>query len=165
MNYFAYGSNLHVKRLLERVPSARVVAVGRLGGFDLRFHKRGQDDSAKCNAFETGRPADVLHGVIYSIRTGERIGLDRAEGVGIGYEVRELTVTTAGGELRAFSYIAQPEFIDDSLRPFDWYRDLVLAGARAHGLPAAQISGIERIETVRDPDEGRRGRYIALLSE
>lgn len=49
MRYFAYGSNLCVRRLRRRVPSARALGPARLDGWTLRWHKRGEDGSGKCS--------------------------------------------------------------------------------------------------------------------
>lgn len=50
---FAYGSNMLTDRLRERVPSARPVAVARLAGHSLRWHKVSIDGSGKCDAEAT----------------------------------------------------------------------------------------------------------------
>jgi gamma-glutamylcyclotransferase len=53
MYYFAYGSNMSLSRLRERVPSAEAVGCFSLNGHDLRFHKLSKDGSGKCDAFFT----------------------------------------------------------------------------------------------------------------
>lgn len=49
LHYFAYGSNLHPYRLIQRVPNARLVATTRLDGYGVSFSKRSHDGSSKCN--------------------------------------------------------------------------------------------------------------------
>ncbi len=63
IHVFAYGSNLCQRRMVARVPSARVVGVGRLSGHILRFHKRSTDGSAKATsrAIEQGALASGLY--------------------------------------------------------------------------------------------------------
>nr|MDQ2697092.1 gamma-glutamylcyclotransferase [Pseudomonadota bacterium] len=85
LKYFAYGSNLHPLRLRERVPSATVLGVAELAGWRLRFHKRGQDRSGKCNIIPTGRSGDRVIGVIYAMAAADKDKLDAAEGLGKGY--------------------------------------------------------------------------------
>ena len=51
INYFAYGSNLHPMRLMERVPSAKFVGTVEIKKYRLTFHKKSIDDSSKCNMF------------------------------------------------------------------------------------------------------------------
>ena len=45
--YFAYGSNLCANRMLERVPSARVIAPARVDDRQLSLGKQGRDGSGK----------------------------------------------------------------------------------------------------------------------
>lgn len=162
--YFAYGSNLHPERLRERVPSSRAVAVAELDGHVLRFHKRGRDDSGKCSILPSNRPRNQVYGMVYRMAAAEQANLDRAEGLGVGYLRVELTVRIDGTPRPVFSYRAQDEHIDDALAPFAWYHQLVLAGARHHGLPAAYIAAIEAIATQPDPDRERHARHARLLS-
>ncbi|MEA3291374.1 MAG: gamma-glutamylcyclotransferase, partial [Pseudomonadota bacterium] len=75
------------------------------------------------------------------------------EGLGRGYEIKQVVVATASGRVRAFSYYATR--IDSDLRPFHWYKQLVLAGARENGLPAEYIARIERVVSMDDPDPER----------
>ena len=63
--YFAYGSNLHPARLAARTPSCHALGRAVLARHVLRFHKRGRDGSAKCDAWFTGDPTDRLYGVVY----------------------------------------------------------------------------------------------------
>jgi hypothetical protein len=51
------------------------------------------------------------------------------------------------------TYIADASFIDDSLQPYSWYKDFVLAGAEEHGLPAEYVeSRIVAVHAIGDPD-------------
>lgn len=65
--YFAYGSNMDTQRLRFRTPGCKVIAVATLVGHVLRFHKSSKDGSAKCDAFSTGNPTDLVAGVLYTI--------------------------------------------------------------------------------------------------
>jgi hypothetical protein len=162
VKYFAYGSNMSLARLRGRVSSA--VSLGRheLRAHELRFHKPGRDGSAKCDAFHTGRAADEIMGVLFEIDCAERVLLDQAEGLGKGYEEKEVSVVSMGGaSVEAFTYIAT--HIDASLRPYSWYVNHVLAGAREAGLPAGYIDArIGAVRSVEDDDEERDARERAI---
>ncbi len=80
MKYFAYGSNMSIARLRERVPSAVSFGCHALKEHDLRFHKSSKDGSGKCNAFFTGNDDDTILGVLFEIKSSEMSALDRAEG-------------------------------------------------------------------------------------
>lgn len=148
--YFAFGSNMHTPRMSARVPSARFVRVGRLDGFRLAFHQWSPDGSAKCDIdpAETG----IVRGVVYRIHAAEQAWLDAVEGP--GYYVDTVTVATDGGPLEAFTYRSRRDWLTD-LPAYTWYRDVVAAGARAHGLPSAYIAAIEAVEAVIDPETAR----------
>jgi hypothetical protein len=165
LKYLAYGSNLHPARLRERVPSARPVGVLGLEGWQLRFHKRGRDSSGKCNITRSRCPTACVYAAVYEIDRAEKPALDRAEGLGGGYE--EMRVATdCHGE--AFCYVAAPDFIDERLLPYTWYREYVSIGARFHELPDAYVRAIEIVEAVPDPDAERREineRIMAKLQD
>lgn len=164
MDYFAYGSNLLHQRLRARTPSAVVVATAWLPGHVLRFHKIGTDGSGKCDARYTGRPSDLVRGVVYRLTDEDRAVLDRIEGVGTGYEVKAIWVETASGRRSAFTYVVQEPYIDPEIEPFEWYKGFVVAGARQNGLPAAYIEAIERVTAQPDPDEKRAARNRSIAA-
>lgn len=159
--YLAYGSNLYPRRLRFRVPSARVVGTVGLTGWQLNFHKRGQDASAKCNIIQTGNTADVVYGAVYEMLVRERDKLDKVEGLNCGYDLAQIEITELG---TAFFYKADDEFIDDELLPFDWYKELVVAGGRFHAFPATYLAQITRIKTMPDYDAARHQRHMAILN-
>jgi len=161
MLYFAYGSNMSPKRLLQRVPSAVVVGVATLPGHRLAFHKIGRDGSAKCDAALTNTAADHVHGVIYRIAFGHKARLDAKEGLGCGYEQKTVEVQLRDqGRSSAFLYYAT--HIDASLRPFTWYREHVLCGARENALPEHYIAAIHAVDAVDDPDPQRHRLETAI---
>ena len=150
LKYFAYGSNLHPVRLQQRVPESKFLCVATLAGYRLCFHKRSDDGSAKADAWFTGSANDVIYGAVYQMPESQRLVLDRYEGVGSGYEVKQLQVV-ADDELHdAFVYVAQASHIDADLKPYHWYRDLVLRGAGHHCLPEYYLSTISAVESIDD---------------
>ncbi|HJN45892.1 MAG: gamma-glutamylcyclotransferase family protein [Vicinamibacterales bacterium] len=164
VRYFAYGSNLLAARLRERTPSARRIGRGRLSAHRLRWHKRGVvDGSGKCDASMNGDNADCVWGALFEIADTECAQLDSAEGLGRGYRNRPVRIETASGMLTAFAYVATPDAVDDTLAPFDWYRDLVVAGARESGLPDRYIGVLAAVRAVADPDHGRARHHRRLL--
>ncbi len=150
--YFAYGSNLHAPRMVARVPSARTVAVARLPGFRLAFRKRAADGSMKCD-IESSREG-TLWGVVYRLDAAHLPHLDAAEGE--GYTRATQTVTHADGATgyEVFTYRAREGWLGEG-HPHDWYRDLVVVGARDHRLPETWVAAIAEQEAVADPDPER----------
>ena len=164
MNYFAYGSNLYWPRMRQRVPSARFVAVGKLPGHVLKFHKRGADESAKCNAYPTGLADNEVYGVVFHIDANERPLLDATEGLGNGYNHTQIEIVTYASVLTAFTYTVDPRFIDDNLTSFTWYKKYVVEGAKHYVLPATYIRMLENIDAVPDDDHQRARRHADVLA-
>jgi gamma-glutamylcyclotransferase (GGCT)/AIG2-like uncharacterized protein YtfP len=160
--YFAYGSNMSVRRLQARVPSAQLVCNAELRGHQLCFHKRSHvDGSAKCDACVTGDPEDTVQGVVFRFKQAEKPLLDQLEGLGKGYEVKLVQLLTRDGQtVCAYTYIATD--IDATLKPFDWYKTHVLTGAREHTLPADYIDRIAAIEAWTDADNERCRRELSV---
>jgi gamma-glutamylcyclotransferase (GGCT)/AIG2-like uncharacterized protein YtfP len=162
--YFAYGSNMLDERLRHRTrcPSARVLGTGWAAGWRLGFVKRGADGSGKATMLRSPGAADRVHGVLFAIDLAERAILDRVEGPDYA-RLDDLAVDVDGG-VRALAsvYVARDGAIDSTLVAFDWYRALVIAGARRHRLPADVIAEIESVPVCRDPNPAREQRLIAL---
>ncbi len=161
MLYFAYGSNMSVARMRQRIPSAQALACAVLRGHRLAFHKVGRDGSAKCDALPSARPGDLIHGVLYRLAAHDKPVLDAHEGLGHGYAERRVMVLAADG-MHSAAFLYQATQVDHTLTPFRWYREHVLRGAREHGLPAAYIAAILSTETCEDPDLERHRREMAL---
>ena len=161
MNYFAYGSNMSLNRIRERAPSVVHLGTFQLRKHELRFHKHGRDDSGKCDAYYTGDTNSIVFGVLYSILQQEKVALDRAEGLGNGYEEKEIIVfDEKGNSHQAFMYYAT--HINPSLPPFTWYKEHVLVGAREAKLPDQYIATIEGVHVVQDHDRTRESLQLAI---
>lgn len=161
MLYFSYGSNMSIRRLRNRTPSAKRVDKGILEEHRLVFHKSGRDDSAKCDAQHSGDSGNFVIGVLYEIHPNEKPELDKAEGLGLGYEIKDVLVRLDDDSLvKAFTYYATQ--IDAALKPYDWYREHVLAGARENSFPADYIKIIEAIEFIEDENAERRTRELSI---
>ncbi|MDP3085104.1 MAG: gamma-glutamylcyclotransferase family protein [Rubrivivax sp.] len=158
---FAYGSNMATLRLRARTPSAQPLGIARLPGHRLMWHKAGADGSAKCDILATGSADDDVWGVLFEIALHERPLLDRAEGLGRGYDHKAVTVHAAHGSVDAGAYHAT--HVDAGLRPFDWYLAYVVHGAREHGLPDSYRAELAAVAAIIDPDGERRRLNLALL--
>ena len=164
MHYFAYGSNMSLSRLRERVPSAEALGCFALSYHDLRFHKASKDGSGKCDAFFTSDLENVIYGVLFKIDPSEKPDLDKAEGLGYGYDAKEVTVTAHdGASVAATTYVATN--IDENLKPYSWCVFHVLVGANEASLPQDYIdSRITSVEAAEDSDAGRDAKQRAIHS-
>jgi gamma-glutamylcyclotransferase len=154
LNYFAYGSNMSFQRLQKRVPSARVIGVSSLIGHTLRFHKIGNDGSAKADAFYTENVSDILFGVLYSMGSSDKKWLDEAESLGNGYEEKVVTLLSDSGQ-SSVGFLYYATYINSALRPFSWYVHHILWGATAAGLPDGYVKKINKVQTIEDENRQR----------
>jgi hypothetical protein len=148
---------MSLQRLQARVPAARPLGAAILPGHSLRFHKAGRDGSAKCDAFHTADLADAIHGVLFHIDPAGKSILDRVEGLGAGYDEKQVTLACGRN---AVTYVAT--HIDDELLPFHWYKQHVLVGAREAQLPPDYIATIDLHPAIADPDAARHAMEVAI---
>jgi gamma-glutamylcyclotransferase len=162
VKYFAYGSNMSISRLRERAPSALALGRHALKEHDLRFHKSSKDGSGKCDAFYTGDHVDIVFGALFDISPGEKSALDKAEGLGYGYEEKSVAVLASDGSSReATTYFATE--IDEYLKPYTWYLNHVLVGAGETSLPDDYVQWkISAIGSIQDADRKRDARERAV---
>lgn len=73
-------------------------------------------------------------------------------------------VEVTNGELvrRAETYIAQESKIDQSVKPYNWYLDLVITGALMHELPRTYVDALRNVRARPDLDLNRPARLEAL---
>ena len=69
---------------------------------------------------------------------------------------------------RCATYVAAESHIDETLEPYDWYREIVLLGCRKLALPRDYLARIEGVSARRDPEPHRHAEnwhLIELLRE
>jgi cation transport regulator ChaC len=159
---FAYGSNMLTARLRERVSSAYPLGTACLPRFSLRWHKVSLDGSGKCDVVEDATPGACVWGVVFAIESAQKGWLDKAEGLGNGYGSREVSVILGGATLAAQAYVATRT--NAAYLPYDWYKALVVAGAREHDLPPDYVAVLEAQPCTIDTNEERR-RKNQLLAD
>lgn len=158
--YFAYGSNMLRQRLDARCPHIRPAGIATLADYQLTFDLYSPLDDSGKGAIEAA-PGQVVHGVLWSLPLAELPALDRAESCGQAYDRVQRQVTHADGRaLDVTTYL--PLRMRAGLRPWDWYLQLVVAGAEQQRLPADYVAAIRQISVKIDPQQDRPGRLTAL---
>lgn len=166
MKYFAYGSNMSLRRLAFRTPNVEKLGTYRLTGYTLRFHKRSDDGSGKCDAHFTGHADDFILGVLYEINDDEKSVLDRIEGLGKGYDERWVDVVPANGPAEqgeqhaALMYVATD--IEPQAIPYSWYKIHVLTGALEAHLPQAYLEAINSVDEKIDENKDRHHKELEI---
>jgi gamma-glutamylcyclotransferase len=163
--YLAYGSNLHPRRLRERIGEVELAGVVELPGWQLCFDKRGADGSAKANLRPVPGSDHVVWAAVYGVEPRQLPALDRFEGCGGGYETFRFDVQLSGRWQPALAYLTPSHWTTEAMRPFDWYRELIVAGARYLELPSDYIGYIADHPVSIDPDRQRRQHRMALAEQ
>ena len=162
--YFGYGSNMLTCKLKDRCRSAVPIGICKIKKHSLKFHKvshaisaknRIRDISGKGDMVPSESETDEVYGVLFSIDKSEESSLDKAEGYPkYGYDKKPIDVITIKGEkYRAVMYFAND--IDSKKKPYHWYKEQVVQGAREHGLPEGYIKKIDDVESIPDQDPER----------
>lgn len=165
MLIFAYGSNMNVNRLRNRVPSASKLTIAYLKGYNLLCNKISTDGSAKANITKSDSENNRVWGVLFVIDKSEKANLDKVEGLGKGYNEIQLTFNDLKDqEYQANVYIADENYIDNELKPYDWYLEYILSGARQNQLPEDYITAIEALKFETDNNIARRNKHFRVIN-
>lgn len=150
------------RRLKERTPSATPIGVGYVSNRRLTFDKVSRDGSGKCDIESTTKPTDRVYGMLFKISAPEKSKLDEAEGLGKGYKEEQILVVMLNGETHnAIAYVATEK--EPALRPYHWYKALVITGANEHKLPTDYVEWLRTFDSQHDPNAERRAKYESLL--
>ena len=164
ITYFAYGSNMSVKRLKKRVKSAEPIGRAVLRCHRLAFHKVSRKDgSGKCDIVATKESSEVW-GCLYHIDDKDKECLDRYEGLGYGYDDKCVTVELDSGvTVRAMTYYATEK--DCTLKPYTWYVKHILVGAKETCLPLDYIKKVDEVKAKEDCDKERERDELKIYCE
>jgi gamma-glutamylcyclotransferase len=133
--YFGYGANTNREIMLGRCPSAELVAVGKLLGYRLVFHK--------YLSIET-HPGGEIQGAVWRITKRDLTSLDRAEGLGKSYTRAALSVNFNGSSELCWAYQMLPG-VNQGSPPDPGYVERVGKGYRELGIPLSQLhEAVER---------------------
>ena len=169
--YFAYGSNMSKRRLRaeNRAPSAKVIGTGVLKNHCLTFHKRSIDGSGKCTI--ECCESDEVYGALFKINEDEKCSLDKAEGLCNGYtDIAvdiEIIETKCPEKYKCGKTVYcvrtyQATNPCQNLKPYTWYKQHVLKGAREQNLPQCYIDDLESFKAKKDCCEKREARELSI---
>lgn len=118
-------------------------------GWSLHIHKRSIDGSAKCNIVNSGLG---VHVAVFEMHEKDKEKLNEIEGTGKGYHNSTIDVPDFG---TCLTYLGATSHICNVLKPYDWYKEIVLLGCRKLDLPDPYTSIIEAVKNGPDPDHKR----------
>ena len=121
--YAAYGSDLHLSRMSQRCPTARLVGSDVLSDWQLRF--RGTPGNAVATIERVkDHTVPVL---IYALEPEDELALDGFEGWPQLYRKEDVEVRVDGRTVTAFTYIMN-EVNHPYNQPGGYYYNVILAG-------------------------------------
>jgi hypothetical protein len=138
---FCYGSNMKLAYLRDYCPSARPVMHAFLPNYRIEFRRFSTDMNGGISTI-IEHPGGLIRGVLCAVRVTELETLDILEDVPLGLYKREsFRVLGEDNEwhLGDLYRVVKPE---GPFVPADGYLDLMLEGAREHGLPQDYIESI-----------------------
>lgn len=99
--YVAYGSNLNIRQMKHRCPTAKLYGTGEIKDYELQF--KGHPDSAFATiAPKEGASVPVA---VWEIQPRDEMSLDRYEGYPSHYFKQNVPVLLDGEEVNAMVYI------------------------------------------------------------
>jgi hypothetical protein len=152
---------MSVKRFTRRVKSAKLIGKYRLLEHQLKFHKIGKDNSGKCDAYFTGNKTNIIFGILFDFDIQEKPKLDKFEHLGIGYQQKQIKVISQHGDkIDAYTYYAIT--INPKIKPFSWYKQHIIYGAKEANLPADYLSYIINYPDIRDSNRDREKSELSI---
>jgi len=128
MYYFAYGSNLNQRQMLERCPDSEPKFIATLPNYKLVFvgwSRQWRGGVASIRPFRGER----VPGAIYEVSDRDLKRLDSYEGYPRSYTRLNITVFDEGGEpIKAITYIKSGQ--SDEAQPSKEYLALIQQGYR-----------------------------------
>jgi len=141
--YFAYGSNLNIGQMMNRVGEWAVSKRAVLKGYKLKFNVRSSRwGGLTANVVSTDNQDAKVYGALYRILREKLSVLSTYE----GRKPTEISVEADGVNLQANAYIF--ETLRGSGNPPEAYLNIMLTGLRQHGYPEAVIEEVKEIAKI-----------------
>jgi len=152
MIYFAYGSNLNPGQMFERCPAHRTIGVARLPGHRLGFPRYSRMRACATAGIES-HATESVWGALYRLSEDDIPTLHHFEGYdpfgpadANRHVLEEVAVMRPGASPQsAMSYVAVPD--GTKQLPSRHYMEIIVDGARYHGLPKAWLRFLETVAT------------------
>ncbi|MCD8216707.1 MAG: gamma-glutamylcyclotransferase [Clostridiales bacterium] len=134
--YIAYGSNLNIRQMASRCPSASIYAQGTLDNWELLF--RG----SPVNSHATIRKRHGCHVpvLVWNIEPADEKRLDRYEGYPAYYYKKDIMVNISGRKKKAMVYIMNERF--RAGRPSPSYVETIMQGYKDNDFDQSYLNDV-----------------------
>lgn len=145
--FFVYGWPLDARLLAQYCPNARIVAAARLPGYELGFFGYSQKWDGAEEALVARQDGEVWGLVVALNRAdAQRMdGMQNVHGDGSGSYFHYPAEVEAPDGSRHEVLFYMKSTLGEPRPPSAEYRDLIVAGALAHGLPASHVARLRAI--------------------
>ncbi|MFC2185783.1 gamma-glutamylcyclotransferase family protein [Fulvivirgaceae bacterium LMO-SS25] len=154
--FISYGSNMLLNRIKNRIPNVEVISNLKLSGYKLLFNKKSKDGSTKANIKKSYDENDVVWTVLHRIKLEEKEILDKYEGLGNGYNLKEFSIKIDDETVKAYAYVCDEYSFIEEGKPYDWYLQYLINGAVENEFPKEYIDFLKSFESEIDLDIKRR---------
>ena len=138
--YVAYGSNLNIRQMQHRCPTAKLYGTGIVSDYELQF--KGQPNCAFATIAKEGSEVPVA---VWEIQPQDERSLDRYEGYPSHYFKQNIPVQLDGEEVDAMVYIMNLKMKFGMPSPY--YYQTVLEGYHDCGLDTEVLDQAVRNST------------------
>jgi AIG2-like family. len=125
--YIAYGSNLNLRQMALRCPTARVTGVSKIEGYELLFRGGSSHSVATVEPLKDSNVPVLL----WTLRDRDVQALDRYEGYPYLYRKEIVDVELKGKTVPAMIYLMNEGHSFGS--PSDNYLDIIMEGYKSAG--------------------------------
>lgn len=126
MYYFAYGSNMDEQQMRSKKVSFSSREKAILYGYKMSFSKRTTNGSGRATILPALQE-DFVEGILYEINVKDITRLDKPERYPVHYSRIEVSVSADSGQsVKAITYMANPEQIQEDLKPMQGYLETLL---------------------------------------
>ena len=141
--YLAYGSNLNLRQMAHRCPTAEVLGTTELRGYNLKF--RGH----RGNGVATVEPGNgAVPALIWAIKPKDEAALDIYEGWPHFYRKETVTVEIGGKAADAMVYIMNDGY--DLCSPSNHYFNAILQGYAVFGFDPEILNNAREMSMTDD---------------
>ncbi|MFX0198695.1 MAG: gamma-glutamylcyclotransferase family protein [Candidatus Hodarchaeota archaeon] len=145
--YFAYGSNINMRQMKQRCPSAKFHSHAVLQGYQITFPLWSEKWGGGVAGIHMKKGKQV-EGVVYEVSEGDLEELDKFEGVDKGHYCRKKVgaIVKTGQSLESWVYV--PGSADKvQFPPSRKYLETILEGAKRHNFSKQYIGRLTKLLT------------------
>tara|TARA_R110002020_G_scaffold474534_1_gene706210 strand:- start:971 stop:2095 length:1125 start_codon:yes stop_codon:yes gene_type:complete len=148
--YFAFGSNMSKAIMSQRCPSAKLVGIRKIEGYELEFNRIGDYREGGVASIRTAIDRSThVYGVIWEISINDMKILDTHEVQSSYQRIKVTAIGDSGDEaIECQAYVALPQ--PGPIRPDREYLEIIISAAVSMKLPERYIRSLESFRNINN---------------